>query len=97
MCSLWLGVSGGARAPLYEGDAVAEGQRDALGLAPDAHVAAQLPVCVALLLHAHVHERVLAEHAHGVQVRRLSEGRQASAQSAQAKGRKRASKGASGR
>lgn len=67
---LWLCV-GGARTALNEGDAIAEGERDALRFAADAHVAAELPVRVALLLHAHVDEGVLAEHAHRVQIRSL--------------------------
>lgn len=65
-----MGV-GSAGAALHEGDAVAEGKGNALGLAADAHVPAQLAVGVALLLDAHVHQGVLSEHAHGVQVRRL--------------------------
>lgn len=71
---LWLRI-GGALATLHERDAVAEGQGDALGLAADAHVPAQLAVGVALFLDAHVHQGVLAEYAHRVQVRRLGQSR----------------------
>ena len=58
-----------ALALLAQRDFVAQAERDPLRLGPDADVAAQLAV-VRLLLDADVDQRVLAEHAFRVQVRR---------------------------
>lgn len=68
---LQLRCTWGAWAALDEGDSVPKGQSDALRFAADAHVPAQLAIGIVLLLYAHVHKGVLAEHAHRVEVRGL--------------------------
>mmetsp|Transcript_29406 Transcript_29406/g.94414 ORF Transcript_29406/g.94414 Transcript_29406/m.94414 type:complete len:405 (-) Transcript_29406:115-1329(-) len=65
-----LGLLEGVRAAeaLHGGDAVSQGERDALRLGADADVARELAALVRLALHAHVDEGVLAEDGLGVEV-----------------------------